>query len=80
MAYTECLEHNDATECQGPVSEYYALSGSGLTYPRCERGYDEYVARVRPQIDETRERYPDTPNAPDWFDPSYAGEQWDSDY
>lgn len=80
MTYTECIEHNIDGECEGEVSYYQTLSGSGAVYPRCEKGYAEYVERVQPQIDAVNERYPDSPNAPDWFDPTYAGESWDDDY
>jgi len=77
----ECIEYGDVpATCDGEVSFYSALSGSGLSYPRCEKHYDEYVERVQPKIDEVDIRYPDSPFAPAWFDPSYAGEQWDSDY
>jgi hypothetical protein len=71
-----CLEHDDSADCAGEVSYYPALSGSGSAYPRCESGYEEYVARVQPKMDEVRERYPDSEFAPSWFDPTYAGESW----
>lgn len=31
-------------------------------------------------LDGIAERYPDSSVAPAWFDPTYAGESWDSDY
>jgi hypothetical protein len=65
--------------CQGEVYNYLALSGSGERYPRCDKHYGEYVIRVQPKIDAVRERYPDTDTAPDWFDPTYAGESWNED-
>ncbi|AGT12718.1 hypothetical protein PBI_WHIRLWIND_122 [Mycobacterium phage Whirlwind] len=74
----DCLDSHTGA-CQGDVSEYYALSGSGLTYPRCEHHYAEYVERVQPRMDEIRERYPDTDQPPAWFDPTYAGERWNED-
>ena len=77
---TDCIEHNNPAECEGEVGMYSALSGSGIAYPRCEKGYQEYVERVQPRMDEVRERYPDSPFAPSWFDPTYAGESWDDDY
>jgi hypothetical protein len=67
--------------CDGSaVVEYPALSGSGECYARCERHYQMYVERVQPRIDEVRERYPDSPIPPLWFDPTYAGECWEEDY
>lgn len=75
----ECLEHDDPADCEGPVLYRPALSGSGESYPRCDKGYDEYVTRVQPRMDAIRERYPDTPTPPDWFDPTYAGESWNEE-
>jgi hypothetical protein len=78
MAY--CLEHDNPADCEGEIEYYYALSGSGSAYPRCEKGYAEYVMRVQPQMDDIRSRYPDSSTPPSWFDESYAGERWDDDY
>lgn len=79
--YIECLDsYDDAANCDGEVSYYFALSGSGSTYPRCEAHYAEYVERVQPQMDDIRSRYPDSSQPPSWFDESYAGERWDDDY
>lgn len=44
------------------------LSGSGVPFPRCDKGWDE---RLRLE-DGLRRRYPD--QAPSDFDPAYAGE------
>lgn len=74
----DCLDSDSQTPCEGEVTEYYALSGSGLTYARCERHYGEYVERVQPKMDHISRRYPE--HAPADFDPSYAGESWDEDY
>ncbi|AEK07141.1 hypothetical protein JOEDIRT_122 [Mycobacterium phage JoeDirt] len=73
----DCLEGPEG--CAGDVFMYEALSGSGERYPRCERHYAEYYARVWPKMEETRKRYPDTDTPPDWFDPTYAGERWNED-
>lgn len=75
-----CIEHDNDSDCGGVVTEYFALSGSGLAYPRCEKGYAEYVERTQPRLDEVNARYPDSSFAPSWFDPTYAGESWDDDY
>jgi len=76
----DCIEHTIPADCEGEVMFYQALSGSGESYPRCEKGYAEYVERVQPQMDSIRERYPDSSTPPSWFDPTYAGERWDDDY
>lgn len=73
-----CLEESD--ECAGEIISRFALSGSGIAYPRCDFHYDEYVERVQPAIDAVNERYPDSSQPPAWFDPTYAGECWDDDY
>ncbi len=71
----DCLDGPEG--CHGDVHMYLALSGSGMRWPRCERHYGEYVARVQPKIEETRKRYPD--RAPRDFDPMFAGERWGED-
>ncbi|AEF57296.1 hypothetical protein PBI_WINKY_128 [Mycobacterium phage Winky] len=81
-AMVDCVDHNHTDElgaCEGVVSLYASLSGSGESYPRCERHYRLYVERVQPQIDAIRRDYPDTDQPPDWFDPTYAGERWNED-
>jgi len=80
--YIECLDsYDDAARCSGDVDYYYALSGSGSAYPRCEAHYELYVERVQPQMDEIRSRYPDSHMAPSWYQgDDYAGERWDDDY
>lgn len=69
----ECIEHGD--DCRGPVEFRMALSASGRPFPRCER---HWLARLDVQ-DRINRDYPDSPIAPAWFDPSYAGERWDED-
>ena len=71
-----CVD-SDRGPCEGDVTEYYALSGSGLRYPRCAKHYTEYVDRVQPVIDDIERRYPK--QRPADFDPMYAGERWDED-
>jgi len=72
MSYSECLD--GPTGCCGEVAEHPALSGSGMTFPRCAFHYDSYVERVLPRIEEVRRRYP--AQAPRGFDPTYCGERW----
>jgi hypothetical protein len=54
------------------------MSGSGDTYPRCDKHYEAYVERLTPVMDDIRRRYPE--QAPADFDPFYSGEQWNEDY
>ena len=68
----ECLDGPHG--CEGPTEARYALSGSGLTYPRCTRHYAEYAERVQPRMDEIRRRYPQT--LPPDFDSTICGETW----
>lgn len=62
--------------CEGTVEYRMALSGTGVSYPRCAYHWDKRL--------EEQERinadYPDSPIPPDWFDPMNAGEHWDDDY
>lgn len=67
----ECLDRHDGG-CQGPV-EYHTTGTSGSAWPRCTRHQEARWARYENSI----ERYADSDVAPEWFDPSYAGESWD---
>jgi hypothetical protein len=69
----ECLDGYSADDCEGAVEYRMALSGSGQSYPRCEKHWWERLD-VQERINRD---YPDSPFAPSWFDPSYAGESWD---
>lgn len=75
--FEECLD--GPQDCEGQVFARAALSGSGCAYVRCERHFEEYLARVGPRMAELRHRYPDSATPPSWFDPTYAGEVWDLD-
>lgn len=76
MDEIECLDDFDGAygACGGPVAYRMALSPTGRSFPRCDKHWDEALTRD----EELRRRYP--VNAPDDFDPAYAGERWDDDY
>jgi hypothetical protein len=60
--------------CDGTIEYRYPLSGTGRSFPRCERHWDmavEYQEGIN-------WRYPS--QQPADFDPMYAGERWDEDY
>lgn len=69
----ECLDCYSG-DCSGTIEYRYALSGTGISYPRCDKHWEH---RLDVQ-DGINQRYPD--QQPDDFDPMYAGEQWDEDY
>ena len=74
---SDCINYdfNVMGDCGGRVE--LRLSRSGCTESvKCENCYNALQER----LDEIEARYPDSPFAPSWFDPSYAGEHWDSDY
>ena len=76
-ALSDCInwDTNPNGDCGGRVEE--RTSRSGLTVSvKCENCYN----RLQERLDEIEQRYPDSPFAPSWFDPTYAGETWDSDY
>lgn len=68
----ECLNAHDGS-CRGPVEYRAPLSGTGRSFPRCDRHWEERLA----EQERINERYPDSPIAPSDFDPAYAGERWD---
>ena len=72
MNIHECLE-NHRGDCEGEVLNRTPLSGTGRSFPRCEK---HWADRLEKQ-DEINRRYPT--NAPSDFDPTYAGERWGED-
>lgn len=77
LTWQDCLDwHGDeAGGCDGPVEYRMPLSSSGRAFPRCESHWQDRLKRQ----EEINERYPDSPIAPSWFDPSAAGERWNED-
>ena len=70
----ECLDAGMyPDDCDGEVEYRMPLSGTGRSFPRCEKHWDARLIRQQ----EINERYPH--NAPSDFDPSYAGEVWGED-
>ena len=71
----ECLDENPLLEaCKEPIEYRESLSGTGISYPRCDFHWD-----MRLDIqDQINDRYPY--HQPADFDPTYAGERWDDDY
>lgn len=75
MSDPQCMD-SYLGDCSGQVEYRMALSGTGISYPRCEHHWLERLER-QAEIDR---RYPDSPIPPADFDPTYAGERWDDDY
>lgn len=74
LAASECVSFGDVGEyCSGAVEYRMALSGTGISYPRCEAHWDQRVSRE----EQLRERYPQQP-PPDWS-PDLIGESWDEE-
>lgn len=73
----ECLDRHDSRHtCRGPVTGRPSNAGTGTIIYRCDAGHEVSAAFAR----RVRSDYPDSSTAPDWFDPTYAGERWDDDY
>lgn len=72
----ECINSSD-NRCSGETFDRYSLSGSGMTFPRCDFHWEKYVEETQPRIDAINRRYPRS--APSDFDPTYANERWDDD-
>lgn len=62
-------------KCSGGVTTVTSRSGM-TTSNKCQACQDDLNTR----LDAVARRYPDSATAPSWFDPTYAGERWDSDY
>ena len=67
-----CLDDHGRGTCRGEVLPR-ERPRDGSAYPRCE-GHWEVRRAEYARIDRD---YPDSPNPPEWFDPTYAGEVWD---
>jgi len=68
-----CLNSSDETGCAGTVEYRMPLSGTGKSFPRC----DKHWRRRLEQEEDLRRRYP--VQQPADFDPLYAGERWNED-
>jgi hypothetical protein len=70
----ECLDSGREDDpCSGAVEYRMPLSGTGRSFPRCERHWEQ---RLKTQ-EEINERYPY--HQPPDFDPMDAGEAWGED-
>lgn len=69
-----CLNY-PSENCDGTTATRYSRSGltQSVKCDGCQQALDDI-------LDGINRRYPDSPFAPSWFDPTYAGEHWDSDY
>jgi hypothetical protein len=65
-----CL--NAGPDCDGAVAYRMALSGTGQSFARCDKHWND-------RLDQQAASIPDTATPPSWFDPSAAGESWDDD-
>lgn len=72
LEVSDCIDYDKT--CDGPVEYRHPLSGTGRSFPRCEKHWDERLEKQ----EEIDNKYPY--NAPSDFDPSYAGERWDDEY
>lgn len=68
----DCL--NAGPDCKGTVEYRMPLSGTGKSFPRCDKHWDDRLD----QEQGLRERYPEQPPS-DWS-PLDAGESWDEEY
>lgn len=71
----KCLDEPQGN-CVGPVVGRPSYAGTGTTIWRCTAHDNAAYAKVQ----ELRGKYPDSPSAPAWFDPTAAGESWDEEY
>lgn len=69
---SDCVDRDDT--CKGTVEEH--SSRSGMTSARRCAGHWESHNR---RLDRIARDFPDSPFAPSWFDPTYAGESWNED-
>ena len=71
----QCVNWGDETGCVGPIEYRMPISGTGRSFPRCDKHWQTRLDHE----EGLRRRYPEQPPA-DWS-PDDAGEAWDeSDY
>lgn len=68
----ECLDDYGDDTCEGDVEFRMPLSGTGRSFPRCEKHWGE-----RLDVQEGIDRRYGGVAPPSDFDPAYAGESWD---
>lgn len=74
LTHADCISGPDT--CEGSVEYRMALSATGTPFPRCDKHWAD-----RMELEQRLRRdYPDSSTPPAWFDPTAAGETWDSDY
>lgn len=67
-----CLEERDDNTCSGEVNYHSIDPGRLSAFPRCDKHWGERLQRRENSL----ERYENSDVVPNWFDPTYAGEQW----
>lgn len=73
LTHEDCLDHGRG-QCEGQVEYRLAPDRDDFkAFPRCERHWAKRLQLAERNL----ELLSDVP--PRWFDPSYAGEQWDED-
>lgn len=73
----QCLDgYSGERVCRGGVAYRMPLSGTGKSFPRCDAHWEDRL-RTQERLDRD---YPDSPNAPAWFDAGAIGEHWNDDY
>ena len=70
-----CLDAGE--DCKGPVEYRMPLSGTGRSFPRCDKHWSD---RLDTQDRLRRDYGVDSDVPPVGFDPADAGERWDDDY
>lgn len=82
LTHSDCLDFdpNDqiANPCSGKVEFRMPLSPSGRAFPRCDKHWDERLAKEEEANARLGNWRSDVP--PPGFDPADAGERWDEEY
>jgi hypothetical protein len=74
----ECLDAGMNPTCEGEIEMRWPLSGTGRSFPRCEKHWGERLD-LQEGLNQ-RYGHPDSDIPPSDFDPTYAGERWSDDY
>lgn len=75
LAHDDCLDNRRNDPCHGDVLFHSINPGVQQGSPRCDKHWAQRLDRRENSL----ERYADSPIAPVWFDPAFAGERWNED-
>lgn len=78
LTVEDCLDFrgDPADLCRGPIEYRFAMSSTGVSFPRCDKHFDRALKDYE-RVNETYGVNSDV--APSWIDEAEIGERWEDD-